>query len=139
MTIFGAVTEGADRTATGDGMSGVKDSGRENGHANIDAIDPYATWVSRFAALKLWHFRPDASNVDNLTPLLGFVGYEPSERGGGTGKHRAAELGKPRLDLRIGEAGTISAGVLDALPDLPTVDDRQARVLSDDRGPISKT
>jgi hypothetical protein len=43
MTIFGDVTEGADRTATGDGMSGVKDSGRESGHANIDAIDPNRT------------------------------------------------------------------------------------------------
>jgi hypothetical protein len=50
MTIFGAVTEGADRTATGDGMSGVKDSGRESGHANIDAIDPSQTWVGVVSA-----------------------------------------------------------------------------------------
>src|SRR5262245_35483452 len=43
--------------------------------------------------------------LDDLPPLLGIVDDELAEIGGRAGKHRATEIGKPRLQLGIGERG----------------------------------
>ena len=48
--------------------------------------------------------RLDAGELDHLGPLFGFFRDELAEVGGRAGKRRAAQVGKPRLDLRIGEA-----------------------------------
>ena len=48
-------------------------------------------------------FRLDVRDPDHLAPLLGFVGDELSEVGGRARKHRATEVGKPRLHLGIGK------------------------------------
>src|SRR3984893_13960901 len=45
----------------------------------------------------------DAGRPDHLTPLLGFIGDEFPEVGGRTRKYRASLVGKPRLELGIGE------------------------------------
>ena len=65
--------------------------------------------------------RLDAGEPDHLAPLLGFVRDELAEVGGRARKHRAAQIGKPRLHLGIGERGV----------DLPVelVDDLGGRVL----------
>jgi len=47
-------------------------------------------------------FRLDVGSPDHLGPLLGFVGDERADKG------RASQVGKPRLDLGIGEPGRIS-------------------------------
>ena len=65
--------------------------------------------------------RLDVGRPDHLAPLLGFVGDELAEVGGRARKRRAAEVGEPRLDLGIGEAG------VDLLVEL--VDDLGGRVL----------
>src|SRR5260221_10527570 len=46
----------------------------------------------------------DVGRADNLAPLLGFCSNEFSELGGRGRKHGAAQVGKPRLDLWIGES-----------------------------------
>src|SRR4051794_18499604 len=46
----------------------------------------------------------DVGRADNLAPLLGFCGNEFFELGGGGRKHGAAQNGKPRLCLGIGES-----------------------------------
>src|SRR5262245_39092541 len=51
-----------------------------------------------------WSLRLDVGRADHLAPLLGFVSDELPEIGGCTGKHRAAQVGKPRSHLGIGEA-----------------------------------
>src|SRR5262245_51219923 len=48
--------------------------------------------------------RLDASKFHHLGPLLGFGGDEGFEIGWGARKWRAAKVGKPCLNLRIGEA-----------------------------------
>ena len=63
----------------------------------------------------------DVGRPDHLAPLLGFVGDELSEVGGRARKHRAAQIGEPRLHLGIGEAG------IDLLVEL--LDDLGGRVL----------
>jgi len=55
---------------------------------------------SRAASLRL-----DVEGPDDVAPLLGFLGDELAKVGGRTRKHGAVEIGKPRLDLGIGEAG----------------------------------
>jgi hypothetical protein len=47
--------------------------------------------------------RLDASKFDHLAPLLGFGRDELAEVGRRAGKHRAAQVGQPRLDLGLGE------------------------------------
>ena len=48
--------------------------------------------------------RLDVDCLDHFAPLLGFVGDELAEIGRGQRKHSAAEVGEPRLQLRIGKA-----------------------------------
>src|SRR5258708_5915914 len=47
---------------------------------------------------------PEAGRPDHLAPLLGFRGDMLCEVGRRTNEHRGAEVGKPRLQLCIGEA-----------------------------------
>ena len=49
--------------------------------------------------------RLDAGGLDHLRPLLGFVGDELTEVGGREREHVAAQVGKLRLDFRVGERG----------------------------------
>lgn len=49
--------------------------------------------------------RLDVGSPDHLGPLLSFFGDELRKVGGRAAKHRAVQVGKPRLDLGIGEAG----------------------------------
>jgi hypothetical protein len=46
----------------------------------------------------------DARELHHLRPLLGFCGDELTEVVGRTRKRFATQIGKPRLDLGIGEA-----------------------------------
>jgi hypothetical protein len=46
----------------------------------------------------------DVGRPDHLGPLIGFVGDEFAEAGRRQRKHRATEVGDPRLQLRVGEA-----------------------------------
>src|SRR6202022_4699177 len=50
--------------------------------------------------------RLDVGRSNHLAPLLGFLRDELSEIGRRAAKHRAVQVGKPYLDLGIGEAGT---------------------------------
>src|SRR5262249_27573557 len=47
----------------------------------------------------------DACELHHLAPLLGFLGDEFTEVGGREREHVATQVGKPRLDLGVGEAG----------------------------------
>src|SRR5205085_2097229 len=75
------------------------------------ALEDWA-WVS--ASLRL-----DVGRPDYLAPLLGVFDDELAEVGRRERKHRAAQVGKPRLHLGVGEArinflaslSTIAAGV----------------------------
>src|SRR6266540_1307661 len=49
-------------------------------------------------------FRLEARELDDLRPLLGFVGDQLPEVGIRERKYRDAHVGKPRLDLGISEA-----------------------------------
>jgi hypothetical protein len=49
--------------------------------------------------------RLDADGLDHFGPFLGFVGDELAEVGGRTDERCATQIGKPRLDLMIGESG----------------------------------
>ena len=77
-----------------------------------DLHRPLNSWV-----LTLIH--PGARELDHLAPFLGFVGHQLAEVGGGARKQNRADLGEPRLRLRIGQdsltallsLSTISAGV----------------------------
>jgi hypothetical protein len=51
-----------------------------------------------------WLVRLDASELDHLAPLLGFLGDQPAEILWRARHHCCAEVGKPRLQLGIGEA-----------------------------------
>src|SRR5258707_4776113 len=48
--------------------------------------------------------RLDAYELHHLAPFLGFVGDQLFKVGGREREHGATEVGKPRLDLGIGEA-----------------------------------
>jgi hypothetical protein len=48
--------------------------------------------------------RLDTSKLDHFGPLLGFVGNQLSEVGGREHERGATEVGKPRLELGVGEA-----------------------------------
>jgi hypothetical protein len=47
----------------------------------------------------------DACELDHLAPLFGFLSNEFPEIGGRPPKHRAAQVGKLRLDFQIGKRG----------------------------------
>jgi hypothetical protein len=47
----------------------------------------------------------DVGGPDHLAPFLGFVGDQPAKVGGREREHVATQVGKPRLDLGVGEAG----------------------------------
>src|SRR5262245_52416678 len=49
--------------------------------------------------------RLDVEGPDDLAPLFAVVSDELAEIGGRANERRAAELGEPRLDFWIGEAG----------------------------------
>src|SRR5215475_3197979 len=64
-----------------------------------------------FAERALWNIdsgsaslRLDVEGPDDVAPLLRFVGDELAKVGGREREHGAAEGGKPRLDIGIGEA-----------------------------------
>src|SRR5215831_11841507 len=57
-------------------------------------------WIGTAASVRL-----DARELDHLGPLFGFVGDELAELGRRACKHCAAHVRKPRLQLRVGEAG----------------------------------
>jgi hypothetical protein len=60
--------------------------------------------------------RLDAGELDHLRPFLGFVGDELAKVGGREREHVATQVGKPRLDLRIGEASVdLSVELVDDL------------------------
>src|SRR5215813_756444 len=66
----------------------------------------------RFAERDLWNIdrtaasvRLDVEGPDDLAPLFAVVSDELAEIGGRANERRAAELGEPRLDFGIGEAG----------------------------------
>src|SRR5262249_6340559 len=65
-----------------------------------------------FAGRDVMEYRPDSGSTsvrldvegsDDAAPLLRFVDDELAEAGGREREHGAAEVGKPRLDLGIGE------------------------------------
>src|SRR5215208_1877379 len=56
-------------------------------------------WNRRWPA----SFRLDVGRADYLTPFLGFVGDQFAKVGWRAGDHRAAEVGKPQLQLRISQ------------------------------------
>src|SRR5262245_41466797 len=49
-------------------------------------------------------FRLDVDRPDHLVPLLRFLSYQPAEVSGRARKYSAAQIGKARLELGIGEA-----------------------------------
>src|SRR5215831_8701364 len=61
--------------------------------------------VTEYFAGLAGSLRLDVGRPDYLAPLLGFVGGELSKVGGRAWKHRAAQVGKPRLELGISEGG----------------------------------
>src|SRR5262249_40934436 len=61
-------------------------------------------------------FRLDVEGPDDVAPLLSFVGDELAKVGGREHEHVATQVGKPRLDLRIGEASVdLSVELVDDL------------------------
>src|SRR6516162_6779538 len=65
--------------------------------------------AERFSASGFMEYRPRSVGLrtgefHHLCPLFGFVGYELAEIGGRACNCGAAQLGEPRLDLRIGES-----------------------------------
>src|SRR5262249_37711400 len=80
-----------------------------------------------FAERDLWNigrvvilFRLDVGRADDFAPLFGFVGDELAELAGREREHVATEIGKPRLQLGVGQ------GRIDFLIEL--VDDLRRRV-----------
>src|SRR5262252_7095530 len=57
-------------------------------------------WMGTAASVRL-----DVEGPDDLAPLFAVVSDELAEIGGRANERRAAELGEPRLDFGIGEAG----------------------------------
>jgi hypothetical protein len=47
----------------------------------------------------------DVRSPDHLAPFLGFIGDELAEVGGRERENVASQVGEPRLDFGIGEAG----------------------------------
>jgi hypothetical protein len=75
-------------------------------------FDPYVCdisvdLISKHYGTSYWHglLGFDLGRPYQVAPLFGFVGDELAKFGRRAWKRRAAELGEPRLDLRIGEAG----------------------------------
>src|SRR5262245_7583247 len=68
--------------------------------------------LARFAERDLWNIdsgsaslRLDVEGPDDVAPLLRFVGDELAEVGGRTNERCATQIGKLRLDFRVGERG----------------------------------
>src|SRR5262245_11205495 len=57
-------------------------------------------WIGSAASVGL-----DVGGPDHLAPFLGFVGDQPPKVDGREREHVATQVGKPRLDLGVGEAG----------------------------------
>src|SRR5262249_52710060 len=99
--------------------TGLKlDGGLSRSHAGPAAVPPEPTrctaaLVSISPNETLWNISPrssgslrlDAGELDHLGPLLGIFGDQLTEVGGRAGKRRAAQVGKLRLDFRVGERG----------------------------------
>jgi len=71
--------------------------------------------MERFAEREMWNIscgvrarlvslRLDVGSPDHLGPFLGFVGDELTKIGRRARKHRAAQVGKTRLEFGIGES-----------------------------------
>jgi len=83
-------------------------SARASASAAVSAVVALRTAClirSSSAALSLVLVRLDAREFNYFSPLLGFVGDELAEVGGRPWKHCAANVGKPRFHLGIGEEG----------------------------------
>src|SRR5262249_53554953 len=65
----------------------------------------YSTHPNGIYGTPVGSFWLDAGELDHLGPFLGLIGDELAEIGRRTGEHGATKLGKPRLDLGIGECG----------------------------------
>src|SRR5262249_31350811 len=99
--------------------TGLKlDGGLSRSHAGPAAVPPEPTrctaaLVSLAPNETLWNISPrsrgslrlDAGELDHLGPLLGSFGDQLTEVGGRARKRRAAQVGKLRLDFRVGERG----------------------------------
>src|SRR5215475_5724483 len=84
-------------------MSGILWSGQHFLMLSITGYDP--TRKSRREVVEYRTlFSLDACCSNHLAPLLGFVGNEFAELGGRECKRRAAQIGKPCLQLWVGEA-----------------------------------
>src|SRR5215831_8238400 len=77
-------------------------------HASFSTPRGHPPFVER----RLWNIdsgsasvRLDVEGPDDLAPLFAVVSDELAEIGGRANECRAAELGEPRLDFGIGEAG----------------------------------
>ena len=74
--------------------------------ASMSVIDPKRTLASR----GLWNIaefpslRLDAGVLDHLSPLLGVVGDELAKVGGREREHDPTQVGKPCVELAVGEA-----------------------------------
>jgi hypothetical protein len=64
-----------------------------------------AVRLTEFMECQAASFRLEARELDHLAPFLSFVRDELSEVGGRARQQRAAQIGKPRLDLGIGKPG----------------------------------
>src|SRR5262245_36701623 len=71
-------------------------SARTNCHSHIGTL-----WNIR--TLKRFSLRLDASELDHLAPLLGFIGDELAELGRRSRQRRAAEVSETGAHLGIGE------------------------------------
>ena len=91
-----------------DGHRGLKPSGSDPVYSAAVKLDVNA-WRS---------FRPDAGKLDDLAPLLGFLGNQLAELVGGLGNQHATEIVKPRLDPGL---AVTTANRLDAVPNLPAI------------------
>ena len=68
--------------------------------------DPNRPHIRRGTNLQSPRFgRVDVGDPDHLGPLFGFVGEETLEIGRRAAKHRSAQVGKLRRELRIDERG----------------------------------
>ena len=63
-----------------------------------------STGVTEHLVGMLGSLRLDASGLDYLGPLLSFFGDQLAKVGGRPRKHRAAKIGKPRLEFGIDKA-----------------------------------
>jgi hypothetical protein len=81
--------------------SGCPQAWRPAGFRQASAAFAYRALRNVCHAQSFWL---DAGGLDHLRPLLSFLGYDLTEIGRRARKHRAAQVGKPRAELGIGEA-----------------------------------